>query len=55
MATKGDKEIEAILKAIDEGIIDFQEAIPNIQEKIYSKLLLFQKELSVQGETILKA
>lgn len=52
MATKGDKEIEAILKAIDEGIIDFQEAIPKIQEKIYSKLLLFQKELSVQGETI---
>lgn len=52
MATKGDKEIDEILKAIDKGIIDFQEAIPKIQEKIYAKLLLFQKELSVQGETI---
>lgn len=52
MATKGDKEIQAILEAIDKGIIDFQEAIPQIQEKIYGKLLLFQKELSVQGETI---
>jgi hypothetical protein len=52
MATKGDKEIKAILEAIDKGIIDFQEAIPKIQERIYNKLLLFQKELSVQGETI---
>jgi hypothetical protein len=52
LATKGDKEIEQILKAIDEGVIDFQEAIPKIQEKIYKKLLLLQKELSVQGETI---
>jgi hypothetical protein len=52
LATKGDKEIQAILEAIDKGIIDFQEAIPKIQERIYNKLLIFQKELSVQGETI---
>jgi hypothetical protein len=48
----GDKEIAAALDAIDRGVIDFNEALPKIEAQIYRKLLEFQKELSVQGETI---
>jgi hypothetical protein len=46
------KEIQSVLNAVDEGLIDFNEAIPAIQEQIYRRLLRFQKELIVQGDTI---
>jgi len=48
----GDKEINATLEAIDKGVLDFQDAIPEIQQRIYSRLMLFSKELQVQGGTI---
>ena len=48
----GDKEIQAVLKAIDDGLITFNEALPQIESNIYKRLLRFQRELSVQGETI---
>lgn len=46
------KEIQAVLDAIDEGLIDFNEAIPQIQEQLYRRILRFQKELVVQGDTV---
>ena len=49
---QGSKEIQSVLDAIDKGLITFNEAIPKIQEQIYRKILIFQKELIVQGETI---
>ena len=49
---QANKEIQATLKAIDEGLITWNEAMPKIQEQIYRRLLIFQKELVVQGETI---
>ena len=48
----GDKELNATLEAIDKGIIDFQDGIPEIQRRIYERLLLLQKELQIQGGTI---
>jgi len=48
----GDKEIQEVLKAIDDGLITFNEALPIIEQSIYKRLLRFQRELSVQGETI---
>lgn len=51
----GDKEIDAILKEIDKGVIDFQEGIPAIQQRIYNKLLMFQKELIVTNGTIVNS
>ena len=48
----GSKEIQRVLNAVDEGLITFNEAIPAIQEQIYRRLLRFQKELIVQGDTI---
>ena len=48
----GSKEINQILKAIDDGLVTFDEAIPGIQQQIYTRLLRFQKELSIQGDTI---
>ena len=51
----GDKEIDSILKEIDKGVIDFQEGIPAIQQRIYSKLLMFQKELIVTNGTIVNS
>lgn len=49
---QGSKEINQILKAIDDGLVTFDEAIPEIQQQIYNRLLRFQRELSVQGDTI---
>jgi hypothetical protein len=49
---QGSKEINQILKAIDDGLVTFDEAIPGIQQQIYTRLLRFQKELSIQGDTI---
>ena len=46
------KDIQKVLDAVDNGLIDFNEAIPAIQEQIYRRLLRFQKELIVQGDTI---
>jgi hypothetical protein len=46
------KDIQKVLDAVDNGLIDFNEAIPAIQEQIYRRLLKFQKELIVQGDTI---
>lgn len=46
------KEIQAVLDAIDKGLIDFNEAIPQIQEQLYRRILRFQKELVVQGDTV---
>lgn len=51
MAT-GDKEIQAALDAMDEGVITFQEAIVKVQQRIYNKLLMFQKELVITNGTI---
>lgn len=51
----GDKEIDNTLSAIDEGIITFQEGISAIQEKIYRKLLIFQKELVITNGTIVNS
>ncbi len=51
MAT-GDKEIQAALDAMDEGVITFQEAIIKVQQRIYNKLLIFQKELVITNGTI---
>jgi hypothetical protein len=51
MAT-GDKEIQAALDAMDEGVITFQEAIVKVQQRIYNKLLMFQKELMITNGTI---
>jgi len=48
----GSKEVNEILKAIDDGLVTFDEAIPGIQQQIYTRLLRFQKELSIQGDTI---
>lgn len=48
----GDKELNATLEAIDKGIIDFQDGIPEIQRRIYERLILLQKELQIQGGTI---
>jgi hypothetical protein len=48
----GDKELNATLDAIDRGIIDFQDGIPEIQRRIYERLILLQKELQIQGGTI---
>jgi hypothetical protein len=48
----GDKELNATLDAIDKGIIDFQDGIPEIQRRIYERLILLQKELQIQGGTI---
>jgi hypothetical protein len=49
---QGSKEINEILKAIDDGLVTFDEAIPGIQQQIYTRLLRFEKELSIQGDTI---
>jgi hypothetical protein len=46
------KDIQKVLDSVDNGLIDFNEAIPAIQEQIYRRLLRFQKELIVQGDTI---
>lgn len=51
----GDKEIDAILKEIDRGVIAFQEGIPAIQQRIYNKLLMFQKDLIVTNGTIVNS
>jgi hypothetical protein len=51
----GDKEIDKILKEIDRGVIDFQEGIPAIQQRIYNKLLMFQKDLIVTNGTIVNS
>jgi hypothetical protein len=48
----GDTELNATLDAIDRGIIDFQDGIPEIQRRIYERLILLQKELQIQGGTI---
>jgi hypothetical protein len=48
----GSKEIQSTLNAIDEGLITWNEAMPKIQEQIYRRLLQFQRELGVQGDTI---
>ena len=48
----GDNELNATLDAIDKGIIDFQDGIPEIQRRIYERLILLQKELQIQGGTI---
>ena len=50
---QANKEIQAVLKAIDDGLITWNEAMPKIQEQIYRRLLIFQKEKKkVQGDTI---
>jgi len=49
---QSNKEIQEVLKAIDDGLITWNEAMPKIQEQIYRRLLIFQKELGVQGDTI---
>lgn len=49
---QANKEIQAVLKAIDDGLITWNEAMPKIQEQIYRRLLIFQKELMIQGDTI---
>jgi len=49
---QANKEIQATLKAIDDGLITWNEAMPKIQEQIYRRLLIFQKELIIQGDTI---
>ena len=49
---QANKEIQAVLKAIDDGLITWDEAMPKIQEQIYRRLLIFQKELIIQGDTI---
>jgi hypothetical protein len=49
---QANKEIQAVLKAIDDGLITWNEAMPKIQEQIYKRLLQFQRELGVQGDTI---
>jgi hypothetical protein len=49
---QANKEIQAVLKAIDDGLITWNEAMPKIQEQIYRRLLIFQKELIIQGDTI---
>jgi hypothetical protein len=54
MAT-GDKEIQSTLNAIDEGVITFQEAVVKIQQRIYNKLLMFQKELIITNGTIVNS
>lgn len=54
MAT-GDKEIQSTLDAIDEGVITFQEAVIKIQQRIYNKLLMFQKELIITNGTIVNS
>ena len=33
------KEIQAVLKAIDDGLITFNEALPQIESNIYKRLL----------------
>jgi hypothetical protein len=54
MAT-GDKEIQSTLDAMDNGIITFQEGVIRIQQRIYNKLLMFQKELVVTNGTIVNS
>jgi hypothetical protein len=49
---EANKEIQSTLNAIDNGLITWNEAMPKIQEQIYRRLLIFQKELSIQGDTI---
>jgi hypothetical protein len=49
---QANKEIQATLNAIDNGLITWNEAMPKIQEQIYRRLLQFQRELGVQGDTI---
>jgi hypothetical protein len=49
---QANKEIQATLKAIDDGLITWNEAMPKIQEQIYRRLLIFQKELIISGDTI---
>jgi hypothetical protein len=49
---RGDKEIKEILKAIENGTTDWDEALPKIQDQIYRRILIFQKELVIQGNTI---
>lgn len=51
----GDKEIQATLDAVDEGVITFQEAVVKIQQKIYNKLLMFQKDLVITNGTIVNS
>jgi len=49
---KGDEAIQDIFNKVDDGIITFNVAVVKIQEKIYRKLLLFQKELVITNGTI---
>ena len=49
---KSDEAIQDIFNKVDDGIITFNEAVVKIQEKIYRKLLLFQKELVITNGTI---
>lgn len=52
---KSDETIQEVFSKIDEGIITFNEAVIKIQEKIYRKLLLFQKELVITNGTIVNS
>lgn len=52
---KPDETIQEIFSKIDDGIITFNEAVIKIQEKIYRKLLLFQKELVITNGTIVNS
>jgi hypothetical protein len=51
----GDKEIQSTLNAMDEGVITFQEGVIRIQQRIYNKLLMFQKELIITNGTIVNS
>lgn len=51
----GDKEIQASLDAMDSGVITFQEGVIRIQQRIYNKLLMFQKELVITNGTIVNS
>jgi len=48
----GDKEINNLLTTVDKGLATFDEVIPEIQNRIYSKLVEFQRELDVSGGTL---
>lgn len=52
---KTDETIQEIFSKIDDGIITFNEAVIKVQEKIYRKLLLFQKELVITNGTIVNS
>ena len=51
----GDAEINELLKAIDEGVVTFNEGIPRIQDRIYQRLAVLMKELEIVNGTLVNS